>query len=499
MVSFTSVVIIGIAIYSIILVGIGLYSRGKATDIKGFTIADGNIGGFLAGFSIFASWMSASTFMGVPAFFYEWGWPSFAQTVGVVAGVPIALLFIAKPMKRLGDQLDAYTLPELIEERFQSKVILGIVSFVTIAMYLAFMIAQLKAAGLIFKIGIGVSYANGVLLGIALAALYILFGGMWASIITDNLQAIAMILVVIVALPLLLVEVGGFEGMTAQLANIDPTMVQFTEPTFWTADTVLIQPIYWATYMFALPYTMNRILTLRGTGELKKFILSFWVGNTLGMFWIISGGVARILNPNLVADSASLWLIKNMLPTYIGAFLLIGIFAAMMSSVDSLLQAAGSTIGNDIYRKLAVPLLGEDPQSDRADHRATILSKVGVLLFAVVPAYAAIYRTPELLSLFMYGATGLVAGVLVAPLVIGIYWDRATTYSVIAGMLVGATVYLALITYTDVTLYVNAPISSLANAVTLVVVTKLEYWLSDEPSIPDGLAAQSGDKTLGHK
>lgn len=492
MVSFATAVIIGIAIYSVVLLGIGLYSRGKATDIKGFTIADANIGGFLAGFSIFASWMSASTFMGVPAFFYQWGWPSFAQTVGVVGGVPIALLFIAKRVKRLGDQLSVYTLPELMEERFQSKTVLGIISFVTIGMYLAFMIAQLKAAGLIFKTGIGISYANGVLLGVALAALYILFGGMWASIVTDNLQAVAMVLVVVIALPISLLEVGGFGGMTAQLAEIDPTMVQFTEPTFWTADTVLIQPIFWAAYMFALPYTMNRILTLRGTDEIKKFVLSFWVGNTLGMFWIVSGGVARVLNPNVTPDSASLWLIKNVLPTSIGVLLLIGIFAAMMSSVDSLLQAAGSTVGNDIYRKIVIPLRGGDPNSERADHHSTILSKAGVILFTVIPAYAAIYNTPEYLSLFMYGATGWVAAVLVAPLLIGIYWEKATTYGVIGGMLVGTVVYLGATTYTSFTLYMNVPISILANAVVLVGITRLEYWLSDKPSTPDAATVPPG-------
>lgn len=493
MVSFANAVLIGIAVYSLVLLGIGLYGRGKATNIKGFTIADSNIGGFLAGFSIFASWMSASTFMGVPAFFYQWGWPAFAQTVAVVAFVPIALLFIAKHIKRLGDELDAYTLPELIEERFQSKTILALVTIVTIAMYLAFMIAQLKAAGLIFETGIGVSYTNGVLIGVALAAVYILFGGMWASIITDNLQAITMVLVVLVALPILLMEVGGFGSMTAQLAEIDSTMVQYTEPTYWSTDTVLSQPIYWMAYMFALPYTMNRILTLRGTQEIKKFVVSFWIGNTLGMFWIVSGGAARVLNPNLAADAASLWLIKNLLPTWIGALLLIGIFAAMMSSVDSLLQAAGSTVGNDLYRKIVAPLRGRNPKSDFVDRRATLISKVGVLVFTVVPAYSAIYNTPEFLSLFMYGATGLVAAVLVAPLLIGIYWHKTTTYSVIVAMVGGGLAYLALTTYSDLTLYVNVPISLLVNATLVIVITHLEYRMSEEPSTPDALTVPRGD------
>lgn len=493
MVSFANAVLIGIAVYSIILLSIGLIGRGKADTIKGFTVADSNIGGFLAGFSIFASWMSASTFMGVPAFFYQWGWPAFAETVAVVAFVPISLLFIAKHIKKLGDELDAYTLPELIEERFESKTVLALVTIVTIAMYLAFMIAQLKAAGLIFETGIGVSYTNGVLLGVTLAAVYILFGGMWASIVTDNLQAIAMVLTVLVALPIILMEVGGFGGMTAQLAEIDSTMVQYTEPTFWTANTILAQPFFWVAYIFALPYTMNRILTLRGTQEIKKFVLSFWIGNTLGMFWIVSGGAARILNPNIAADAASLWLIKNLLPTWIGALLLIGIFGAMMSSVDSLLQAAGSTLGNDLYRKIFVPLRGGDPKSDSVDRRATLISKVGVLVFTIVPAYAAIFNTPKFLSLFMYGATGLVAAVLVAPLVIGIYWNKTTTYSVIVAMVGGASTYLALTAFSDLTLYVNVPISVLVNAIFVIAITQLEYRMTEEPSTPDALTVAGGD------
>jgi Na+/proline symporter len=356
-------VIVFLIIYAAAMIWLGFMGRKKSKAMKDFALAGTAFGGVLAGLSIFASWMSASTFMGVPALFNKWGWPAFAQACGVALGSPLAILFTVTRIRKYSQKLGSLTFPDLIADRYDSEIIRLadrydsqiirlVINFLVIMMYLMFMVAQLKATGLIFKESVGLKYETAIFLGLAIVFLYIVMGGMWTSLITDNVQAIAMMLAVVVLLPAGLIAVGGFDGLYNGLAKINPNYVTFTEPKFWHGGTVAIQPFFWFLCIFALPYTMNRCMVLKGVKEVKRFIfiLAFWVGNTLGMVFMISGGVVRVLYPEMkTPDAASIYLAARVLPPLAAAFILMGIFAASMSSVDSILAADGCRFYPDGY------------------------------------------------------------------------------------------------------------------------------------------------------
>src|SRR5699024_1815553 len=112
-------------------------------------------------------------------------------------------------------------------------------------LFLSIMISQLRAIGLIFETTIGIEYWQAVLLGIIVSTLYILMGGMWASIITDGIQAVIMVLTVLILLPVGLIAVEGINGLYDGLLNHGQTFVSMTEPTFWTPLTNSFQILYW--------------------------------------------------------------------------------------------------------------------------------------------------------------------------------------------------------------------------------------------------------------
>jgi SSS family transporter len=477
-------VIVFLIIYAAVMIWLGYIGRKKSKALKDFALAGTAFGGVLSGLSIFASWQSASTFMGVPAFFNKWGWPAFAQACGVCLGAPLAILFTVTRIRKYSEKLGSLTFPDLIADRYNSEIIRLVINFLVIMMYIMFMVAQLKASGLIFKEGIGLKYETAVFLGLAITFLYIVMGGMWASLITDNIQAIAMILTVVVLLPAGLIAVGGFDGLYNGLAKISPNFVSFTEPTFWHWGTVAIQPFFWFLVIFALPYTMNRCMVLKGVKEVKKFVLAFWVGNTLGMFFMISGGVVKVLYPEMkTPDAASIYLAARVLPTAIAGFILMGIFAASMSSVDSILHAAGAAIGNDIYRKIIVPWTGGNKEDPRVDRIAVIVSRVAVFAFCVIPLYIALTKPPAMLSLFMYGAIGFVSATTIAPLLLGLFWRGGTRIGVYCSMGVGFFLYLYLWKVVKMVLYISCPIAVVVGGVVLVVVSLIERSFG-APTLP---------------
>src|SRR5690625_1079950 len=120
---------------------LGFVGRKYANDLHGFTLASSKIGGILAGLSIFASWMSASTFMGVPAFFYQWGWPSFALAVSAAFAAPTALILTIRKLREHAYKMEAFTYTDLIALRYDSRLIRIIVTILSIVLFTSIMIA----------------------------------------------------------------------------------------------------------------------------------------------------------------------------------------------------------------------------------------------------------------------------------------------------------------------------------------------------------------------
>ncbi len=471
----------------IVMIFIGYVGRKRSNSVEGFNLAGGTIGGLLAGLSVFASWMSASTFMGVPAFFYQWGWPSFALAVSIVFAAPMAIILTLKKLRDMAHKMNVYTYTELVSVRFDSRFIRVLVILLSTILFISIMVAQLRAIGLIFQTTLGLEYWQSVILGVVVATLYILLGGMWASIVTDGIQAVIMIGTVLLLVPLGLHAVGGLDGLFQGLAQHGDSFVALTEPSTFSPVTLIFLPLYWGFVIFAYPYVMNRCLTLKGEKEYRNFALTFWASNGIGIFFIIVGGIALVLLPvGVQPDLASLTLATEILPSALGGIVMIGIFMAVMSSVDSVLHAAGSLVGNDLYRGVIAPLKGKDPDSQEVRNKSVKISKIFVVIFSIIPVYFAIFNPPEFLSLLLYWATGFMAAGTVAPLLIGLFWRKATKYSAIAAMLGGVVIYLALdlLPFFNFTSYVNAPIAVLFSGFIMVVVSGIENKFYHSPSLP---------------
>lgn len=496
--NFSTLVFVGLSIYILAMVGITYWGRNKAGSIREFTIADADVGGIVAGFSVFATSFSASTYLGTPALFFDFGWPAFTEAIIAITVFPLSLLLIGRRLRNQAERLDAYTLPDFIGARFQSRAVIVILSVAVIALYISVMIANIKAGGLIFERALNLSYNQGVFLIVAISVLYVIFGGMWASIITDNIQAVGMALVVVVVLPVALIEVGGISNMTSQLSEIEPSLVQFTGTSLYNVPSAISQAPFFFLYLLSYPYIVNRILTLESTDELRNFIIMYWIGTTLAEGFMIAGGAAKVLNPDLMAADASiLFLITELLPSSVAAFLFIAILTAAMSSIDSILHAGGTTVGNDLYRRVIAPLQNKDPNSAQVDRYSTLLSKGAVVLFAIVPIYFAIFRTPDLLSLLLYWTSGVVLSIMAFPLLFGLFWERTTTNSVIVGMLSGGLGYILLSQFSALSTFINGTIGGVISATFIILISLVENEYASSPSIPENAITAIDNAEVG--
>jgi sodium/pantothenate symporter len=144
----------------------------------------------------------------------------------------------------------------------------------------------------------------------------------------------------------------------------------------------------------------------------------------------IVGSVTRAYYPNLKdADSAlSVFVVQFMHPA-LGAVIYAALLAAMMSTVDSFLHVVGTVTVRDIYQRFL-------KNTEISDRKVTMITRAAVAIVGVLGFLFAL-RPPQLIQLFLFYASGVMAVAFFVPLVFGIYWPRATKQGAIVSAIIG--------------------------------------------------------------
>ena len=188
-----------LVIYFVLLVGAGFYFRKRSASVEGFTVANRSLPGWVCGLSIFGTYLSSNTFIGVPGKAYGENWNGFVFSLSLPISAYIAIKWFV-PFYRKNAGLSAY---EHLEKRFGPWA-----RMYAVACYL---LTQISRVGTImFGVAVGLSALTGweletiiIVSGIAVT-LYTLLGGIEAVIWTDAIQSIILTLGAIFVVVLIL-------------------------------------------------------------------------------------------------------------------------------------------------------------------------------------------------------------------------------------------------------------------------------------------------------
>jgi cation/acetate symporter len=131
------------------------------------------------------------------------------------------------------------------------------------------------------------------------------------------------------------------------------------------------------------------------------------------------------------------------LPYVLSALIAAGALAAALSTADGLLLTISSALSHDTYFKMVNP--------NASSQRRVTVSKLLLLVVALLAAYAASFRSGDILSM-VSGAFSLAASTLFPALVLGVFWKRANQQGAIAGMLTGFFICMIYLVQTSPTL-----------------------------------------------
>ena len=374
------------AAYLLAVIALGLSLARRSRTARGFMVAGGALPGWAVGLSLFGTFLSSNTFIGVPGQAFGGNWNAFVFSLSL----PVAAFLAARwwiPFYRRGGAVSAY---HHLEARFGRWA-----RTYAVACYL---LTQFARVGTIL---FGVALAMNALTGWPVAwiilstgvvvTLYTLIGGIEAVIWTDVIQSVVLTVGALFVVGLLVVDApGGLGGLveTAQAADkfsLGSFAFEFTTSTFWV---VLIYGLFINFNNFGIDQSyVQRYHAAKSDRAASR---SVWLAAGLylpvsAIFFFIGTGLFVVLQgqpdaAGIAADQAFPQYISTRLPAGAAGLLIAALFAAAMSSIDTSLNSSATVFLSDLYRTYIRPAPGPDgaeAEDLRVLRRATV--GVGVL------------------------------------------------------------------------------------------------------------------------
>jgi sodium/proline symporter len=414
-----------------ILAALAIWSRRETHTLSGYYLAGKKLPFWVVAFSTNATGESGWLLLGLSGMGYVVGMQAYWVVVGEILGIAASWWIVARRLKRMGDQVDAITVPDLLTAKFVDKwnLIRGVAVAIILIMVTAYVTAQMVASGKALQSFLGVDYQTAVIVGSIFIIGYTFVGGYKAVSYTDVVQGVLMLLGLIAVPAAAIYASGGWAEVQSNLALQDPALIDMMAITE-SGRPILIAIVSFVAIglpFLGVPQLLIRFMSARDDGEIKKARIVSMSVMVLFTAGAVTAGVAgRALFPGL-EDSETIFpvLSNNLFPEIISGMLLVVVLSAIMSTVDSLLLLASSAVVRDAYQKI----IG----TTKSDASLANYGKIVTVIIGVIAVLAAIDGPKVIFDFVLASWSGL--GSAFGPAVIGIlYYKRITWAGVLAGM-----------------------------------------------------------------
>jgi sodium/proline symporter len=431
--SATVAVLVG---YLATLAALAIWSRKETHSLKGYYLAGKKLPYWVVAFSTNATGESGWLLLGLTGMGYAVGAQAYWVIVGEMIGIWLSWTLISRRLKRLSDETDSITVPDVLAAPFDDRlhVIRAIAVLIIVVMVTTYVSAQMVATGKAFNGFVELDYRAGVIVGAIIIISYTIVGGYKAVSYTDVVQGVLMLAGLIIVPIVAVKAAGGWSGMTSTLDGYDPAFTDmFAVLGTGTAGWVAVISFAAIGLPFlGVPQLLVRYMSARDEGELKKARLVSIVLLFIFLFGAVTAGIAgRALFPDL-ADSELVFptLASELFHPLLTGVLLVIVLSAIMSTVDSLLLLASSSIVRDTMQKM----LG----NKSSEERLASYGKIVTVIIGVIAVFVALFMAENKLIFWfvLFSWSGL--GAAFGPTILLLLLDKRTTGAgVAAGMLGG--------------------------------------------------------------
>lgn len=438
--------VIGITfgVYLLIMLGIGWYFYNRTKNLSDYVLGGRSLGSWGTSISAQASDMSGWLLLGLPGAAYATGLSgSVWMATGLAIGTYLNWKLVAQRLRISTQQYsNSITIPSYLENRFNddSRLLRKASSIFILLFFLVYTASGFVSGGKLFQTVFGVPYKVSVIIGAVVVVAYTFLGGFMAVCWTDIIQGLLMFFTLLILPVVVLVKAGGINEV---ISAIDPALLNPFNAASITgsasSSTVLvvisiISSLAWGLGYFGQPHILARFMAIKNPDLIKKsrIIAMFWV--VLSLFGATAVGlVGHSVIPDISAyggDSETIFmlLVNNCVPLILTGILMSAILAAIMSTADSQLLVAASTVSEDFYKGMIKP--------KASDRELILVSRLTVLSVAIIALIIAFNPNSSVLGLVSYAWAGF--GAAFGPVILlSLFYKKMTRNAAATGMIVG--------------------------------------------------------------
>jgi solute:Na+ symporter, SSS family len=411
--------------YLILTILVGFWASRKVKTSGDFMLAGRSLPIMLSSAALFATWFGSETVFGASSQFLKGG---LYAVIEDPFGAALCLLLFGFFFARKLYNMNLLTLGDFFKVRYGRKAELT-ASFFLAPPYLGYIAAQLVAMGLILNVVTGLPIWQGVVISSLVVTLYTYVGGMWAISITDFVQSIIIITGLFVLAFIMAEKAGGVGTVLKALPSED---LKFFPS--WNFKEVVTYVAAWSVLGLGSVPSQDVFQRSMSSGSANTAVWSCYIAAilylTIAMLPIFISLCTKYLYPEYTVGDTQLAL-PNMVLQHTSMPIQILFFGSLLSAIMSTASSAILAPSAIFSENIVKPLVG-DKYSDR---QLLMMTRIAVLIFSSIATVMACLRS----NIYeLVGESSILSLVsLFVPLVMGLYWKRASTAGALLSMVFG--------------------------------------------------------------
>jgi len=478
-----SLVVLFILFFVVASIVITWWTSRSTKSTSDFYVAGKGVPWIQVGIAMVGSYLSAASFLGCAGDIGVFGIDSIWLSIGFFGGYMAVLLLIAGPLRNVG----SYTVADALYRRYPDNRIKLMVMICTLVISTFYLVPQMLGAGLLFEMLLGWNFV-GVTIGLGiLMSIYIIFGGMKATLYNQVIQALFLFLTMVVLTIMAFIIIGhgsisdilaaAREAVPPILAGKNAAVVEAirnlpADQAIATARQMMPSADSIMTIGVKTDNTLAQISTVIalvfGTAGLPHILIMFYTVPSaraakksvtlcivaLGIFYLCAIILGFLLIPAIYPKIVSwiaegpkgIGLAKNMsvlnISEYVGGKWLMaigaaGAVAAVLSTSAGLMITTASTISHDLYKVFI--------NKNATERQELSIAKITTLVMSGIAVVLAVLLKDQNVAWLVTLAFGIAASAIFPAMMANLWWKRATRQGVIASIATGLIVSVVFI------------------------------------------------------
>ncbi len=440
-----------IAAYLVFIILVGVFYSRQSTTVSDFYLGGRKLGPLVTAMSAEASDMSSYLLMGLPGLAYISGLADAAWTaIGLAVGTYLNWLFVSKRIRRYSEKIRAITIPEFFSKRFHDnkKMLQIIAAVVIVVFFVPYTASGFAACGKLFGTLFDAPYLPTMIICAIIIIAYTTLGGFMAASTSDFIQSVFMTIALIVVVIFGIGAVGSFSDVIENAKQLPGyfSMTQTYDAATGTSSSysalTIVSTLAWGLGYFGMPHILLRFMGTKSEKNLKtsRRVASVWVVISMAVAVLIgiigigmshAGEIAQldsVESETVIIRIAMLISQNGWVAIIFAGIVLAGILACTMSTADSQLLAASSSVSQDIVQSLFKLKLTKRTEM--------LVARLTVIVVAIVAVFIASDPDSSVFGIVSFAWAGF--GAAFGPVVLfSLFWKRTNKWGALAGMITG--------------------------------------------------------------